>query len=73
MECYSRMLFGITAFRQTVTPTIGLFYNKQIYGDNIPKYAMTGSFNVGNNFEMKYQKNDSAKTEDKIQLMNLDR
>jgi hypothetical protein len=64
-------VFGITAFRQTVTPTIGLFYNKQIYGDNIPKYSMTGSFSVGNNFEMKYQKNDSAKTEDKIQLLNL--
>ncbi len=64
-------IFGITAFRQTVTPTIGLFYNKQIYGDNIPKYSMTGSFSVGNIFEMKYQKNDSAKTEDKIQLLNL--
>jgi lipopolysaccharide assembly outer membrane protein LptD (OstA) len=64
-------VFGITAFRQTVTPTVGLFYNKQIYGDNIPKYSMTGSFSVGNNFEMKYQKNDSAKTEDKIQLLNL--
>jgi lipopolysaccharide assembly outer membrane protein LptD (OstA) len=64
-------VFGITAFRQTVTPTFGLFYLKQIYGDNIPKYSMTGSFSVGNNFEMKYQKNDSAKTEDKIQLLNI--
>ena len=65
-------VFGITAFRQTVTPTFGLFYNKQIYGDNIPKYSMIGSFDVGNNFEMKYQKGDSAKTENKIQLLNLD-
>jgi hypothetical protein len=32
---------------------------------------MIGSFNIGNNFEMKYQKGDSAKTEDKIQLLNL--
>ncbi|MGD1043935.1 MAG: putative LPS assembly protein LptD [Bacteroidota bacterium] len=64
-------IFGITAFRQTVTPTFGLFYNKQIYGDKIPKYTMTGSFDIGNNFEMKYQKNDSAKTEDKIQLINI--
>ena len=65
-------VFGITAFRQTVTPTFSLIYNKQIYGDNMQKYSMTGSFNVGNNFEMKYQKNDSAKTEDKIQLLFID-
>jgi hypothetical protein len=64
--------FGITAFRQTVTPTFGMYYDKQIYGDNMQKYSMTGFFDVGNNFEMKYQKNDSAKTEDKIQLLNLD-
>ena len=64
-------VFGITAFRQTVTPTVGVSYNKQIYGDNIPKYSMLGSFSVGNNFEMKYQKSDSQKTENKIQLINL--
>jgi lipopolysaccharide assembly outer membrane protein LptD (OstA) len=64
-------VFGITAFRQTVTPSIGLFYNKQIYGDDMPKYSMTGSFNIGNNFEMKYQKSDSEKTENKLQLLNL--
>jgi len=65
-------LFGITAIRHTLTPTFGLFYYKQIYGDNMQKYSMTGSFNVGNNFEMKIQKGDSAKTEDKIQLINID-
>ncbi len=64
-------MFGITAIRHTVTPQFGLFYNKQIYGDNMQKYSMTGSFNVGNNFEMKIQKNDSAKTENKIQLINI--
>ena len=64
-------VFGITAFRQTVTPTFGLFYDKQTYGDNMQKYSMVGSFDVGNIFEMKYQKNDSAKTEDKLQLLNL--
>jgi len=32
---------------------------------------MTGSLNVGNNFEMKVQKGDSAKTEEKIQLLNI--
>lgn len=64
-------VFGISAIRHTVTPSFGLFYNKQIYGENIPKYSMTGSFNIGNNFEMKIQKDDSAKTENKIQLLNL--
>ena len=64
-------IFGVTAIRHTVTPTFGLFYNKQIYGDNMQKYSMTGSLNVGNNFEMKIQKGDSAKTEDKIQLFNI--
>jgi lipopolysaccharide assembly outer membrane protein LptD (OstA) len=64
-------IFGVTAIRQTVTPSFGLFYNKQIYGDNMQKYSMDGSFSVGNNFEMKVQKGDSAKTEDKIQLINI--
>jgi hypothetical protein len=64
-------IFGVTAIRQTVTPSFGLFYNKQIYGDNMQKYSMDGSFSVGNNFEMKIQKGDSAKTEDRIQLMNI--
>lgn len=64
-------VLGITAIRHTLTPTLGLSYNKQIYGDNIQKYQMIGSFNVGNVFEMKVQKHDSAKTEDKIQLLNI--
>ena len=64
-------IFGVSAIRHTVTPSFGLFYNKQIYGDNMQKYSMDGSFSVGNNFEMKIQKNDSAKTENKIQLINI--
>jgi hypothetical protein len=64
-------VLGITAIRHTLTPTLGLTYNKQIYGDNIQKYQMIGSFNVGNIFEMKVQKHDSAGTEDKIQLLNI--
>ncbi len=64
-------LFGVTAIRHTVTPTLGLFYNKQVYGDNMQKYSMVGSLSMGNNFEMKYQKNDSLKTEEKIQLLNI--
>jgi hypothetical protein len=64
-------LFGVTAIRHSVTPTFSLSYNKQIYGDDMQKYSMIGAFSVGNNFEMKYQKNDSVKTEDKLQLLNL--
>jgi hypothetical protein len=64
-------VFGITAIRHAVTPSFNLSYNKQMYGDNLQKYTMLGSFSVGNNFEMKYQKGDSANTEDKIQLLNL--
>ena len=65
-------IFGITGFRQTVEPTVGLTYNKTIYGDNIPKYQMLGTFDLVNIFEMKYEKSDSAKTENKIPLGNLD-
>jgi hypothetical protein len=64
-------ILGITAIRHAVTPSFGISYNKQMYGDNMQKYSMIGSFNVGNNFEMKYQRNDSAKTEEKIQLLNI--
>jgi len=64
-------LFGVSAIRHAVTPSFSLFYNKQIYGTDMQKYAMTGSLNVGNNFEMKYQRGDSAETEDKIQLLNV--
>jgi hypothetical protein len=64
-------IFGITTIRHTLTPTFSLFYYKQIYGDNMQKYSMIGSFNIGNNFEMKYHKSDSARTEDKFQLLNI--
>ncbi|HLF19155.1 MAG TPA: putative LPS assembly protein LptD [Bacteroidota bacterium] len=63
-------MFGVTSIRHALTPTFGLNYAKQIYGRNIPKYSMTGSLNIGNNFEMKYQQSDTAK-EEKIQLMNI--
>jgi lipopolysaccharide assembly outer membrane protein LptD (OstA) len=64
-------LLNIKAIRHTVLPTFTLYYNKQIYGDNMQKYSMVGSLNIGNIFEMKYQKSDSARTEDKLQLLNL--
>jgi LptD protein len=64
-------ILGVTAIRHAVTPTFGLFYNKQIYGDNMQKYSMTGSVNVDNLFEMKIQKRDSAKSEDKIKLLDI--
>jgi len=63
-------LFGVTSIRHTLTPTFGFTYTKQLYGENIPRYSMTGNLNVGNNFEMKYQESDTAK-EQKIQLMNI--
>jgi len=64
-------VFGVTAIRHAVSPSWDVSYNKQIYGDNIPKYSLSSGFNVGNNFEMKVQKGDSAQTEDKIQLLNI--
>jgi lipopolysaccharide assembly outer membrane protein LptD (OstA) len=64
-------ILGITAIRQTITPSFGISYFKYIYGTNMQNHAMIGTFNIGNNFEMKVQKNDSAQTEDKIQLMNV--
>lgn len=63
-------VFGITSIRHTLTPTFGLSYAKQVYGENIQRYSMTGSLSVGNNFEMKYQESDTAQ-EQKIQLMNI--
>ncbi len=63
-------VFGVTALRHTVTPTLSLFYNKQVYGERIPKYNLRSTFGIGNVFEMKYQKADSAQPE-KIQLLNL--
>ncbi|MBN1396772.1 MAG: LPS-assembly protein LptD [Bacteroidetes bacterium] len=64
-------VFGITALRHTVEPRFSITYNKQIYGDEMQKHSMMGSLSIGNNFEMKTQKGDSAQTEEKIQLMNI--
>ncbi len=64
-------IFGITAFRHTVTPNLSFSYNKKIYGGYLPKYNLIGSINIGNNFEMKVTKDDSSKSENKIQLLNL--
>lgn len=63
-------IFGVKAIRHMLTPTFSVFYNKQIYGYDMRKYSMVGSLNINNNFEMKYQKNDSAQTEEKVQLLN---
>jgi len=66
-------VFGITAFRHTRSPSVGLTYSKQVYGDRIPKYSFVGSMGVSNNFEMKVKSTDSTKQdqEEKIQLLNL--
>ena len=64
-------IFGVKAIRHALTPVFTISYDKQVYGKNMEKYAMRGSLSIGNNFEMKYQKNDSARTEEKVQLLNL--
>jgi lipopolysaccharide assembly outer membrane protein LptD (OstA) len=63
-------LFGVTAFRHTFSPTLGISYSKQVYGENIPKYSFIASYGASNTFEMKYQTSDTAK-EEKLQLLNL--
>ncbi len=67
---FQPQIFGVTSVRHTVSPTLSLTYNKQVYGENIPKYSMVGGLSLGNNFEMKYQKADTG-AEEKIQLMNI--
>jgi hypothetical protein len=62
-------LLGVTALRHTVNPTVSFNYSKQVYGERIPKYSLSGAFNVSNNYEAKYQKADSAQ-EEKLQLFN---
>ena len=63
-------IWGVTAFRHTVNPSVSVSYNKQIYGTTTGPYALNASMNVQNIFEMKYQPSDTAK-EQKIQLMNV--
>lgn len=63
-------IFGITAFRHTVNPSLSLSYAKQVYGTSAGPAAMTAAFSVQNNFEVKHQRADTAK-EEKIQLMNI--
>ena len=63
-------IFGVTAFRHTVNPTLSLAYSKQVYGQNMQKYSLTSNLSIQNVFEMKYQPSDSVK-EQKIQLLNL--
>ena len=64
-------IFNVTALRQTITPTLGFSYNKQVYGTYIPKYSLLGTFSLGNNFEMKYKAHDTSTTDTKLQLMNV--
>jgi lipopolysaccharide assembly outer membrane protein LptD (OstA) len=64
-------IFNVTALRQTITPNLGFSYNKQVYGTNIQKYSLDATFNMGNNFEMKYKAHDTSTTETKVQLMDV--
>ena len=63
-------VWGVTAFRHTLNPTVSISYNKQVYGTTLGPYALNASMNVQNIFEIKYQESDTAK-EQKIQLMNV--
>ncbi len=63
-------IWGVTALRHTVNPTLSLGYSKQVYGTTLGPYALNAALNVQNIFEMKYQPSDTAK-EQKIQLMNV--
>ncbi len=63
-------IFGVQALRHTVNPTLGLSYNKQVYGSNIPKYQMLASFSVANNVEMKVSRSDTGEAT-KVQLLNF--
>ncbi len=63
-------VLGVQALRHTVNPTLGLTYHKQVYGQNMAKYQMLGSFSVANNFEMKYNPADTGEAR-KVQLLNL--
>lgn len=64
-------IFGITAFRHTVSPSLSFSYNKKIYGGFLPKYQLLGSLSIGNIFEMKTAKSDTTQGENKIQLLNV--
>jgi len=64
-------MFGVAAFRHTVTPSLSFVYSKQLVGDNLPPKQMVMSLNVGNLFEMKTTPAENDKEGSKIQLMNV--
>jgi lipopolysaccharide assembly outer membrane protein LptD (OstA) len=63
-------LFGIEAFRHTLTPALSFTYQKQIIGEDRAGKQMFTSLNVGNNFEMKLKQEEEGKEPTKIQLLN---
>ncbi len=65
-------VFGIAAFRHTVSPNLSFTYSKQIIGENLPPKSMTLALNVSNIFEMKTIPAEEGKEGTKIQLLNLD-
>jgi hypothetical protein len=64
---------GVSAFRHTLSPSLGMTYSKQVYGRNVPKHQLVASLNVGNIFEMKTTPTlgDSAAEGSKVQLLNV--
>jgi hypothetical protein len=63
-------IFGIDAFRQTVTPTLSLSYANPVIGDDRGKETMAANFGLGNIFEIKMAPPDSGEAT-KVQLLNL--
>ncbi|MDI6778981.1 MAG: putative LPS assembly protein LptD [Bacteroidota bacterium] len=64
-------IFGITGFRHTLSPNLGLTYSKQVYGRNIGKKNMIANLDLSNQFEIKTKPEAPPKEENKYQLLNV--
>lgn len=64
-------MFGISAFRHTLMPSLSYAFYKQIYGKNIQKGQQVVNLSISNVFEMKLKSKTESEEEKKIQLLNL--
>ncbi len=64
-------VLGITGFRHTLSPNLGLTYSKQVYGRNIGKKNMIANMDLSNQFEMKTKPDSLQKEDNKYQLLNV--
>ena len=64
---------GVAALRHTLTPSLRLSYNKEVYGTNPSNGQAIANFNLGNVFEMKTMSGseEEGKEGNKIQLMTI--